>query len=326
MSRKKIIGSRTLFDPFIPDHKSLHDLDDVYNLIDWKAVEQLLSPIYNSREGALSYPSIVMFRALLLQIWHNLSDCMLEKMLGRDLLFKRFSGFSLADQIPDHSTISRFRAQLIKNNLYEKLLSEINDQISKKGAIIKLGEISVVDATVIEAHQCRKKAGVNTDNTQDPEAGWSVKKGAKGKTEYTYGFKAHVNADEDGFVKKVNVTAGNVHDSNQLESLLTKTEEQLYADSAYKSEKTQNLCKDNKIEDKTHFRGYRNTPLTEEQKLQNKLRSSIRYVIEQVFGGWKKHYGASKTRYLGIKRTECWIHLISIVHNIKKASNILCQA
>ncbi len=127
---KKIIGNRTLFDPFIPDHKSLHDLDDVYNLIDWKAIEQLLSPIYQSREGASSYPSIVMFRALLLQIWHNLSDCMLEKMLGRDLLFKRFAGFSLADQIPDHSTISRFRAQLIKHTLYEKLLKPYKMQRS----------------------------------------------------------------------------------------------------------------------------------------------------------------------------------------------------
>jgi len=99
----------------------------------------------------------MMFKAMLLQVWHNLSDVQLEKMLSRDLLFCRFCGLSLTDKIPDHSTISRFRNVIVTKNLYNALLKEVNDQLAAKGAIVKIGEVSIVDASVIEARQCRKK-------------------------------------------------------------------------------------------------------------------------------------------------------------------------
>jgi len=214
---------------------------------------------------------------------------------------------------------------LIKHQIYEKALNEINDQLAKRGAIVKAGEISIIDATVIEAHQCRKKPGINKENTQDPEAGWSVKTGTKGHTEYTYGFKAHTNVDEDEFVKKIQVTAGNVHDSKKLEDLLTGTEEALYADAAYFSKDTDTLCQERKIDNKVNNRAYRNKPLTEDQKQENSSMSSVRYVVERTFGAFKKHYGASKTRFLGIAKTELWITIISIAHNLKKASYFACH-
>ena len=320
---RQYIGHPTLLDHQIPDHKSLHDLDDIYALLNWKRIESILAPLYQSKDGPSSYPAIIMFRALLLQSWHNLSNVMLSKMLGRDLLFKRFAGFSIVDDVPDHSTFSRFKNLLIKHNLYDVLLQEVNAQLSEKGAIVKTGEISIIDATVIEAHQVRKKPGKHTENTQDPEAGWSVKKGTKGKTEYTYGFKAHTNVDEDGFVKKVHITAGNVHDSTQLENLLTGTEKQLYADSAYASKATNDLCKDRKIDNKVNKRAYRNKPLSDDAQHINQTLSSIRCVVERTFGAFKRHYGAAKTGLMGRVKNECWITLISIAHNIKKAQNIL---
>jgi len=62
-----------------------------------------------------------MFRAFLLQSWHNLSNVMLSKMLGHDLLFKRFSGFSIVDQILNHATFSRFKSML-----------KIDDKVNKR--------------------------------------------------------------------------------------------------------------------------------------------------------------------------------------------------
>jgi IS5 family transposase len=265
----------------------------------------------------------MMFKAMLLQVWHNLSDVQLEKMLSRDLLFRRFCRLSLTDKIPDHSTISRFRNVLFTKNLYAALLQEVNDQLAVKGAIVKIGEVSIVDASVIEAHQCRKKPGVNKDNTQDEEAGWSVKKGTKGKIEATFGFKAHMNADEDGFVKEVDVTAGNSHDSQKLEDVLTGSEEELYADSAYRSETINKTLAQKGIKNKINQRAYRNTPLTQDQKEYNKIVSSVRYVVERTFGAFKRHYGAGKTRFLGIKKTHGWITTIAIEHNLKKAAFIL---
>ena len=317
------VGTATLFDTMIVDHKSLHEFDDIEKLLDWKKIEKIVEGVYNSPEGGASYPPLMMFKAMLLQVWHNLSDVQLEKMLSRDLLFRRFCRLSLTDKIPDHSTISRFRNILVIKNLYNALLKEVNDQLAVKGAIVKIGEVSIVDATVIEAHQCRKKPGVNKENTQDEEAGWSVKKGTKGKIEATFGFKAHMNADEDGFVKEVDVTAGNVHDSQKLEDVLTGSEEELYADSAYRSETINEKLAQKGIKNKINQRAYRNNPLTQDQKEYNKIVSSVRYVVERTFGAFKRHYGAGKTRFLGIKKTQGWITTIAIAHNLKKAVVIL---
>ena len=71
-----------------------------------------------------------MFKVLLVQSWYDLSDPRLEKLLVRDLLFRRFVGLSLADSVPDHSTIWRFRQLLETENLMDSLLAEINRQLS----------------------------------------------------------------------------------------------------------------------------------------------------------------------------------------------------
>lgn len=317
------VGDKTLFDTIIFDHKSLHEFDEIEALLDWSRLEAHLSNVYNSKEGGASYPPMMMFRAMLLQAWHNLSDVQMEKMLSRDLLFRRFCILSLVDTIPDHSTISRFRTQLHNEGLYDKLLKEVNEQLSEKGAIVKIGEVSIVDATVIEAHRCRKKPGVHKENTQDSEADWSVKTGTKGRTESTYGFKAHTNVDEDGFVKKVIVTAGNVHDSQKLEELLTGTEEEVYGDSAYCGKTISKKLSECDIKNRINRRAYRNKSLTESDREHNSTMSSVRYVVERTFGTFKRHYGAGKTRFLGVEKVQNWITVISMAHNLKKAAAIL---
>ncbi|MDP0563247.1 MAG: transposase [Candidatus Endonucleobacter sp. (ex Gigantidas childressi)] len=47
-----------------------------------------------------------------------------------------------------------------------------------------------------------------------------MKAGSDGKRKSTYGYKAHINVDEDGFIKSTDYTAGNVHDSNCFTELL----------------------------------------------------------------------------------------------------------
>jgi len=117
---RKTIGHPTLIDHQIPDHKNLHDLDDIYTLMNWDRIESILSPMYASKDGPSSYPAIIMFKALLLQSWHNLRNVMLSKMQGRDLLFKRFSGFSIVYQIPNHATFSGFKSMLKIDNKVNK--------------------------------------------------------------------------------------------------------------------------------------------------------------------------------------------------------------
>jgi transposase, IS5 family len=178
-------------------------------------------------------PASMQSKALLLQSWYGLSDPGLEKQLARDLMFRRFINLGLSEGVPDHSALWRFRNTLAKQGLLGTLLLEVNRQPSAKGLYIKAGEVSIVDATAIEAKQSRPRKNAKGGSTQDSEAGYSVKVAVNGKKTSTYGYKAHVNVDEDGFVKAVEYTPGNEHDSPSLEKLLTGGEEQVYADKSY---------------------------------------------------------------------------------------------
>lgn len=258
----KNLKQPSLADSLTTEHEALTELDDINELIDWEAIEHLLGNIHAKRRGNSAWPPMFMFKALLLQSFYNLSDPRLEKLLVRDLLFRRFVGLSLADSVPDHSSIWRFRQLLEKEGLMDSLLAEINRQLSIQGLYIRAGEISIIDASVIQAQRNRPNKDKDGTNIQDPEAGWNVKQGSDGKRKSTYGFKAHANVDEDGFIKATAFTAGNVHDSNHFTNLLSGKESAVYADSAYKSQKHDEWLEDHHVDNKVGARAYRNTPLT----------------------------------------------------------------
>ena len=317
----------SLADALIVQHKSLSELDDVHNIINWDEIEKTLSNLYSSVRGAPSYPPLMMFKILILQAWYNLSDEALEKQIARDLMFRRFIDLSLSESVPDHSSIWRFRQLLNTENLLNPLLEQINTHLEQNSIIVAMGSINIIDATVIEAKQSRKRKGRDGNNTQDKEAGYNVKTAADGKRKTTYGFKMHANTDEDGFVKKMTYTPGNVHDSQEFDKLLdigtTKTCGQVYADSAYANKK--NDKKLGKQNNKVLHRAYRNKPLTNEQKQDNRQRSSIRYVVERTFGLLKLHHGLGKARYLGLERNRARAQLITMSHNLKTGMNIFKQ-
>jgi IS5 family transposase len=283
MSWKQTIQN-SFADSLVVEHKSLSELDDVHNIINWVEIEQTLSNLYSSVRGAPSYPPLMMFKVLILQAWYNLSDEALEK--------------------------------------------QINIHLERNSITVSLGSINIIDATVIEAKQSRKRKGKDGNNTQDSEAGYNVKTAADGKRKTTYGFKAHANVDEDGFVKKMTFTPGNVHDSQEFDKLLDcgrakdklKTCGEVYADSAY-ANKT-NDRKLGKKNNKVLHRAYRNTPLMQVQKQENKQCSSIRYIVERTFGLLKLHHGLGKARYLGLERNKTRAQLIAMSHNLKTGMNI----
>jgi IS5 family transposase len=156
-------------------------------------------------------------------------------------------GIGLDDSVPDHSSIWRFRQKISEEGRLEYLLDRLNQGLTEAGLYIKQGQVSIIDASVIEAKQSRPNKGVDGENTQDKEAGYNVKQSSDGKMKTTYGFKAHMNVDEDALITSAITTAGNVHDSQCLEDLLTVAESAVYADSAYVSSKHEQLLKEKHI-------------------------------------------------------------------------------
>lgn len=318
----KNLQQRSFNDHMLIEHKALTELDDIHKLVKWQNIEKHLSDLYSSKKGERAYPPLMMFKALLLQSWYSLSDQQLENQLARDLMFRRFVGIGLDDAIPDHSSIWRFRQKISEEGRLEYLLDRLNQGLTEAGLYIRTGQVSIIDATVIEAKQSRPNKGKNGENTQDKEAGYNVKQSSDGKRKTTYGFKAHINVDEDGFIAKAITTAGNVHDSQCFAALLTGREKAAYADSAYASEAHDQLLKEKGIKNGILNRAYRNCPLTEEQKEENQQLSSIRSIVEGVFGTSKQHHGLGKARYLGIARNHARVLLISMVHNLKRGLTI----
>lgn len=312
----------TLTDSNLFEHDALKELNSIEALIDWSRVEHKLSGIYSKPKGERAWPPLMMFKSLLLQHWYVLSDPALEKQLARDLLFRRFVGLPLSEGVPDHSTLWRFKQQLRKQNLIDVLFDEINQQLTEKGILIKLGSVSIIDASVIEAKQCRPKKNKAGKETQDPDASWNVKTASNGKKTSTYGYKVHANVDEDGLVKKTTFSTGSTHDSKCFIELLEGDESSVYADSAYPSKEHNDYLEAHHIKNRMIRRAYRNRPLTKEDKQFNKMHSGVRSTVERVFGVLKQHYGMRKARYLGLERNQAWFKLMCIAHNIKRGLSI----
>src|SRR5262249_49384593 len=124
-------------------------LEQLAAVLKWRPLERALAAIYDSERGRPAYPPLVLFKCLLLQQWYQLSDAQLEEALADRLSFRRFAGLPLDQEVPDHSTISRFRAQLAVRKLGERLFAELNRQLEVRGFLLKKG--TLIDATLIAA-------------------------------------------------------------------------------------------------------------------------------------------------------------------------------
>jgi IS5 family transposase len=62
---------------------------------------------------------------------------------------RRLAGIPLAEGVPDHSSIWRFREELAKRGLAERLLAEVNRQLDARGLVLRRG--TLIDATILDA-------------------------------------------------------------------------------------------------------------------------------------------------------------------------------
>lgn len=305
------------------EHPSLQGLDGAEAVLDWTKLEHLMAGIYASKTGRPSYPLLTLLRASLLGIWYRLSDVDLAQTLFRDLLFRKFCHLELGGDVPDASTIGRFRQKLVDADLWERLLGEVNRQLEAKHIIMTEGRINIIDATPIEAAQSGPGNGADGQPTRDPEAGWHVKADSRGNTKSTYGYSIHTGVDEDGFIHRQTVTPGNAHDSTERDTLLLGDEAALYADAAYSSCATRKKLERFGIKDQVQRKGYRAHPLSEADETRNAEIAVIRSGGERPFATYKIRYGLARTRLMGLAKNLTLYGLAAIAHNIQKGGKFL---
>ena len=339
-------NQKTFFDEVVSKRISKNHFLGINDMIDWTPIEKRLEILYDPSNGRPSYPPLVMFKALLLQQWFNLSDRDLSEAIADRLSFQSFLGLSLTDPVPDDTTFCRFRQKLLELGLLEELFSLLDAQFEDLGILVKKG--SFIDATIVQAQrrppsketkeedgsvdsagdgENRKGSGSKASLTKDgkiyfksdPDARWTVKRGKP-----AYGYKVHVNTDESGIVRCVEVTPANVHDSRKLKSLISKKEtEAIFADKAYDSQGIRSWCEQRGIKCFILHKGKRNKPLTEEEIQENKMLSKKRFRVEQVFGIAKSHYGMNRLPYVGLMRNKVKTFMVVMAMNLKRAWNIM---
>jgi IS5 family transposase len=292
-------------------------LDQINRTVNWIPIHNLLTEIYNSKRGPKSYPPLMVFKALLIQTWYNLSDYELEEALDDRLSFRRFAGLGVGDSTPDHSTYSNFRKQLEEKGLAESIFYEINKQLEKSGRIVKKG--TIVDATLVEAavkKPDQKEDGSAGTSDVDPEAEWVC----KGSKRY-FGYKAHIAVDADsGLIRKAALTRAKAHEGHVLKDVLPPDQEWVYADKAYESKANSKLLKDLGIKNGIMNKASRRVKLKSFHRLRNRLISKTRQKIERTFGTFKRWYDYVKVRYIGIERNSVQMFLICIGFNLKSWS------
>lgn len=316
----KTSGQLDFADSFLKSKQNLNRrLDKVSRLVDWKAFETKLDRIYSSNTGRPSFPLLTLFKSLLLQSWYNLSDYELEAALDDRLSFRRFVGLSASEESPDHSTFSRFRDQLIKHKIHGGLFNELDRQLDRLGLILKKG--TLVDATVIEAAPkppSQSEDGTAGKSTIDPEANWT-KKGGR----FLFGYKAHVGVDQESeLIRRIAMTPAHVHDGEMLGKVLGGDESWAFADKAYDSAKNHQILEERKIQNGILMKGTCQRKLSVVEKMCNRILSKLRSPVERVFGTLKRSYRYSRARYLGLRKNELQMTLMSIAYNLRRMEKL----
>ena len=300
-------------------------LDEMNLVVPWTELVLLIAPhapTPGAKGGRPPFAVETMLRIHFLQQWFNLSDPAMEEALYDTPMFREFVGLDAGeDNLPDESTILRFRHLLEAHDLSLQILATVNATLAAKGLLLKSG--TVVDATLIAAPSSTK----NSSGERDPEM-HQTKKG----NQWHFGMKAHIGVDADsGLVHTVVGTAANVNDVTQAHALLHGEETDVFADAGYqgvgKRAETQDI--------KTHWHvamrpGKRkvldkSTPMGAIQDQLERAKARIRAKVEHPFRVIKRQFGHVKVRYRGLAKNTAQLHTLFALSNLWMVRRTLLQ-
>ena len=268
-----------------PGSRSASSLDEIDGLVDWRPIEALLTKLYSSTKGEPAWPPLALFKALLLSVWHDLSDVKLAEALDDRASFRRFCGFSRNEATLERTSFVRYRATLIANGLDRALFEAVTAQLKARAIKVKTG--TLVDATIIASA-----------SEGDDDARWVKHKGKPA----VHGFKAHVGADATtAIVERVSITLANINDGRAGPDALPDDPGEVFADSAYRGNHFSSAVRAKGGTPRivaTGMWGRDETETLARLESWNQPIHRVRGRIEKIFGTWKRSYG--------LRRMRCW--------------------
>jgi IS5 family transposase len=294
-------------------------LDAMDTIIAWEEWCALVEPYYpDGKRGRPPRGVEIMLRMYLLQNWYNLADEAVEEAIYNTYPMARFMGIDFLgdEQVPDSTTLCKFRQLLDENGVTEKIFGTVKDFLERHGKIMRGG--SIVDATIVAAPSSTK----NAEGKRDPEM-HQVKKG----NQWYFGERLHIGTDAgSGYIHSVEVTAANAEERGQVPNLVREDDEVVYGDAGYCGmEKREEIKNDPHLSSiiwrtntkKAYARkgwipgeGRRWNDYFEYQK--SRVRAKVEYpflIIKRIF-----HY--NKVRYRGIRKNRTQAYMLCALANL----------
>lgn len=310
-------------------------------LVPWEEFRSDLEVIYDherkSNAGRRPFDVVMMFKILILQSLYNLSDDEMEYQIMDRLSFMRFLSLDLDSRVPDAKTIWLFRSKLEALKLTRKLFDRFNGFLAASGFTARKGQI--VDATIVRVPVQRNSREENAaiKAGKPPVENWSEPKKRQKDTDARwvqkngknyYGYKNHVEADvKFKIIRDYKITDASVHDSNVFEDILdgSNTSRDVYADSAYRSAKSESALKEKNFRPHLQRKGCRERALTSWEKQGNRTRSKVRSRVEHIFGAMRQRAGDVILRTIGVGAAEVKLGLRNIAYNMDRFCFLMRQ-
>ena len=279
-------------------------LEMMDEIIPWDEWVEIVVPFYPSgKRGKPTRGIETMLRMYFLQNWFSLSDEGIEDAIYDSYAFRKFMKIDFFNtQVPDATTLCKFRKLLVDNGIQKLYFKAISDFLQEHGYMLKGG--TIVDATIIGASSSTK----NEAKQRDPEM-HSTQKGGQ----WHFGMKCHVGVDAfTGMVHTCEATSANVADIDVAPKLLREDDEVVYGDSAYSGlDKREEIINNKNLAGiilKTNNRKpYRKNVWISGPGVfwRNEIearKSSVRGKVEYVFHIMKDIFKYRKVRYKGLEK------------------------
>lgn len=322
-----------------------HFLARLKDLFDWNGMSLPLESLAKNAEGGRPRTSpVVLFKLLFISFLFNQSDRDTEFAATNNLCIKYFLELPINEKAPDHSTISRFRDEVLKVKGTAFFLDTFRSlllQAKQKGVTISV--IEALDATHTWANVDVQKAD-DPKSPRDPDASWGCK-GDETKTtrdgkkvqipKYFFGYKAHLLAEtRHGIITGLHATPGNVADIDAGDILIHRilTNEERANISVLTADKGYGLCPIfiNLLEKHTGIMTAFCLPknMTEHGEYKEKWMAyqnddgrkafrKDRLVVERVNADLKDNHGLRRCRYRGLSKYLLQVAMSSMAHNVK---------
>jgi IS5 family transposase len=318
-------------------------LPKLNSVIDWEMFRPDLHKVREkerrSNAGRPPFDELLMFKILILKRLYNLADEKIEEAIRDRISFHAFLGLNFCDTVPDARTIWLFAEQLKTLGLECDLFDRFDGALEQQGLHAKSG--TIVDGSFVEVPKQRNskeeneqiKAGEVPESIasnphvlaqKDLDARWTKKNDVS-----YYGYKNHVLADDEHkFIRDYAVTDASVHDSVPYLELLPKKaaypDQEAFGDSAYVGKDTEAELLRRGYLPLICEKGYRNKPLTEEQKKMNREKSRVRCRVEHIFGVMKSRCRDEVLRTIGMARAKFWIGMGNLAYNMSRLVSLRC--